>query len=75
MALISLEQEQFQVVVEEIDGVKYKVLGAERNHADIFLCPEENYDEAIKIKKKRNLKIEIVKVKTLKEAIEYLNSK
>ena len=62
-------------VVEEIDGVKYKVLGAERNHADIFLCPEENYDEAVKIKKKRNLKIEIVKVKTLKEAIEYLNSK
>ena len=62
-------------VVEEIDGVKYKVLGAEKNHADIFLCPEENYDEAVKIKKKRNLKIEIVKVKTLKEAIEYLNSK
>ena len=62
-------------VVEEIDGVKYKVLGAEKNHADIFLCPEENYDEAVNIKKKRNLKIEIVKVKTLKEAIEYLNSK
>jgi len=58
--------------VEEIGGVKYKVLAAERKNADIFLCPEENYEEANKIKKKRNLNVEIVKVKTLKDAINYL---
>lgn len=61
-------------VVGEIGGVKYKILGAYKNKADIFLCPEENYEEALKIKKKRNLKIEIVKVHTLKEAIDYLDS-
>lgn len=60
--------------VLEIGGVKYKVLGASKKKADIFFCPEENYDEAMKIKKKRKLDIEIVKVSTLKEAIEYLNS-
>ena len=28
--------------VEEIDGVKYKILGANKINADIFFCPEEN---------------------------------
>ncbi len=61
--------------VSEIGGVKYKVLGAEKIKADIFLCPEENYEEAINIKNKRKLKIEIVKVSSLKDAINYLNEK
>lgn len=61
--------------VEEIGGVKYKVLAAEKNDADIFLCPEENYEEAMNVKKRRNLNVEIVKVKTLKEAIKYLENK
>jgi len=60
--------------VEEIGGVKYKVLAAEKNKADIFICPEENYREAIKIKEKRNLNVEIVKVSTLKDAIDYLEN-
>jgi len=60
--------------VEEISGVKYKVLAAERKNADIFICPEENYEEAIKIKEKRNLKVKIVKVSSLKDAINYLES-
>lgn len=61
--------------VEEIGGVKYKVLAAEKKDADIFLCPEANYDEARKVKEKRNLNVEIVKVKNLKEAINYLENK
>ena len=61
-------------IVGEIDGVKYKVLAAEKKDADIFMCPKENYEEAINIKKKRNLDIEIVSVTTLKEAIEYLEN-
>ena len=60
--------------VEEIGGVKYKVLAAEKKNADVFFCPLENYDEAIKIKKKRNLKVEIVKVKSLKDVINYLEN-
>lgn len=58
--------------VGEIGGVKYKVLAASKKNADLFFCPVENYEEAIKIKEKRNLDVEIVKVSTLKEAIEYL---
>lgn len=61
--------------VEEIGGVKYKVLAAEKNDADIFICPKENYKEAISIKEKRNLKLDIISVNNLKEAIEYLNGK
>ena len=34
----------------EIDGVKYKMLGAKKNKADVFLCPYENYEEAINVK-------------------------
>ncbi len=61
--------------VEEIGGVKYKVLASEKNKADIFFCPVENYKEAIKIKKKRKLKIKIVKVHTIDDAIDYLTKK
>ncbi len=60
--------------VEEIGGVKYKVLGAAKKKADIFLCPKENYQEALAIKKKRKLDIEIVEVASLNDAINYLNN-
>ncbi len=61
-------------VIEEIGGVKYKLLGASKKKADIFFCPEENYDEALKVKKERKLKIDLVKVHTLDDAINYLNN-
>lgn len=60
--------------VEEIGGVKYKVLAANKKKADIFFCPGENYQEAMDVKKKRNLKIDIVKVSSLEDAINYLDS-
>lgn len=60
--------------VGEIDGVKYKILGAEKNKADLFLCPVENYDEAIKAKQEYNLDIDIRKVSTFDEALDILNS-
>ncbi len=56
-----------------VGGIEYKLKGANKNHADVFLVPfGENYDEAMKIKKKNNYKIEIVGVKTFDEALEYL---
>ena len=58
--------------VGEIGGVKYKLKGAVSSKADIFLLPESNYEEAIKEKKKNNYQIEIVKVKTLADAVDYL---
>lgn len=61
--------------VGKIDGVKYKLLGATKKKADVFLCPKENYKEAVKVKKDNDLNIEIKSVETLQEAIEYLESR
>ena len=60
--------------VGAIGGVKYKVLGADAGDADIFLVPDgKNYKEALKVKKEKNLDIEIINVKTVEEAIEKLS--
>ena len=56
--------------VGEIGGVKYKILGSKK--ADIFLCPKENYDEAMKVKKENELNMKIVSVESLKNAVNYL---
>lgn len=59
--------------IGQIDGIKYKIMGAHKNNIDIVLVPEENYQEAIKVKEKKHYNdLEIVKVKTFDEAIEYL---
>ena len=61
--------------VGEIGGVKYKLIGAVKNKADIFLVPNgENYEEAIKIKKEKKYDIKIVGVSTLKDAINELKN-
>ena len=58
-----------------IGGVKYKLLGAEKENAKIFFTPKgENYKTCIKEKKKNNLKIKVVGVSTLKEAIDFLKN-
>ena len=59
--------------VGKIGGVKYKLLGASKRHADIFLVPEENYEEAIQVKQEEDLEIRVISVKTLAEAIEALH--
>lgn len=58
--------------VGEIGGIEYKIKGAVKDKADIFFVPLENYEEAIKVKEENNYKLKIVKVSTLKEAIDYL---
>lgn len=61
--------------VGEIDGVSYKLKGAVRKKADIFFAPTgSNYEEAKKIQKKYNYKIKIIEVKTIDDAIEYLEN-
>lgn len=59
--------------VGEIGGVKYKVLGAIKNDMDIFICPEKNYEEALKVLKKEKSNLKIIKVSSLEEAINKLN--
>lgn len=58
--------------VGAIDGVKYKMLGAAKKKADIFLCPEENYEEALKVKNEFNLQLVLKSVKNFDEAVNYL---
>lgn len=56
-----------------IGEVKYKLLGAEKKKADIFLVPNgENYETCMKVKKERNLKIKVIGVSTFQEALEKL---
>lgn len=58
--------------VGEISGVSYKLMGAVHEKADIFFVPKENYEEALKTKNKYDYKIDLVKVDTLTDAINYL---
>ena len=46
-----------------------------KSKADIFFVPEANYEEAINEKKKNNYQIDIVMVKTLSDAVEFLESR
>lgn len=58
--------------VGEIDGVKYKIMGAIKNDLDIVFVPSANYEDAIKTKGKN--KIKIVSVDTFDEIINYLKT-
>lgn len=60
--------------VGEIGGIKYKIMGAVRNKMDLVFVPTANYDEAIKVKKEHNYDIDIIKVHTFEEALNYLNN-
>ncbi|HOP65479.1 MAG TPA: PDZ domain-containing protein [Bacilli bacterium] len=59
--------------VGEIGGIKYKLLGAIKNDADIFICPADNYSEAKEILETENSNLKLISVSTLKEAIEKLS--
>lgn len=59
--------------IGEIGGVKYKLAGAVKNKADVFLVPNgDNYKECVKLKKENKYKIKIIEVSTIEEAIEKL---
>ena len=60
--------------IGEIDGIKYKVMGAYKNNMDIIFVPSSNYEEAINTKNKYHYDIDIVKVDNLKEVINYLKN-
>ena len=60
--------------VGEIDGVNYKIMGAARERMDIAFVPSSNYEEAVETKEKYNYDIEIIKVDTFDELVEYLRN-
>ena len=58
--------------VGEIDGVKYKIMGAVKNELDIVFVPSGNYEEAINTKRSNNYDIEIVSIDNFDDVIDYL---
>lgn len=58
--------------VGEIGGVKYKLKGAVKAKADIFIVPLANYEEAMGLAKEKNYDITIIPVETFDEAIKAL---
>ena len=61
--------------VGSISGVEYKIKGAVKEGADIFLVPSgENYEEAKKVIIDNGYTIDLVPVDTFSEALEYLKS-
>lgn len=58
-----------------VGGIELKIIGAAKKGAKVFFAPsKENYEEALKIKKERNLKIDVVEVKTFDDALNYLEN-
>ncbi len=60
--------------VGEIAGIKYKILGAVKDKADVFIVPANNYEEAEKIVKTRKLKIKLIKAENFKQVLEELSN-
>ncbi len=60
--------------IGEIGGVRHKILGATKDNAEIFLVPSGNYKEAKKYKEENKLKIKLIEVKNIEDAIEKLES-
>ena len=59
--------------VGEIGGVKYKLMGAVKAKASVFLAPKgENYNECIKLQKEKNYKIKILEIDTFEDALNKL---
>lgn len=62
-------------VVGSIDGVKYKLAGAVKRHAKVFIVPTDNYKEALYEKEKHNYDIELIEADTLHNVIEKLKAR
>ena len=56
--------------IGEIGGIEHKLLGAASSKTDIFLVPAgKNYKDAVKYKKSKKLKIKLIEVKSIEDAI------
>lgn len=61
--------------VGEIGGVKYKLMGAVKAKADVFLAPKgENYEDCVKLKEEKNYDIEILEIETFEDALTKLEN-
>lgn len=59
--------------VGPIEGIREKIIGAQKAHAKYVFVPERNYAEAIATKKEFGYKLDIYPVKSLADTVNYLN--
>ena len=59
--------------VGAIGGVKYKILGAIKKKSDVFIIPEENYDEAMEVLKNKKSNMKLIKAKTFDQVLDEIN--
>lgn len=59
--------------VGSIGGVEYKIKAACKEKADIFFVPVDNYEDAYNTMIENDLKIKLISVKTIDDALQYLN--
>lgn len=61
--------------IGEIGGIEHKLLGAMDAGADIFLVPSgRNYKDALQYKKEKKMKIQLIEVKNIKDAVQKLEA-
>ena len=59
----------------EVGGISFKLSGAVRANADVFIVPVgENYEEAVSVRDANNWNIEIIGVESVHDAIEQLTN-
>ena len=59
-------------IVGKIGSVTYKLAAAVKAKADLFICPSDNYDEALKYAKDKKYEITIRGVNTFEDALKVL---
>ncbi|WP_128894287.1 SepM family pheromone-processing serine protease [Longirhabdus pacifica] len=60
--------------VGAIGGIKHKIVAAHEEGAQIFLCPPSNYEEALEKWNDLETDMQLVPVKSLQEAIDFLQN-
>lgn len=59
--------------IGEIGGIEHKILGASKDKIDYFLVPSgQNYKDAVQYKKDKKLKIKLIEVKSIQDALQKL---
>lgn len=59
--------------VGPIEGIREKIIGANKAHAKYMFVPERNYADAMATKKEFGYKLDIYPVKSLADTVNYLN--
>ena len=59
--------------VGPIEGIREKIIGANKAHAKYVFVPEQNYADAMATKKEFGYKLDIYPVKSLADTVNYLN--